>query len=659
MLVWNLGFFLHRDKLGADMRAVHYCKTCDFRLPHYCVRTDRRFCQERCRIWWYWHPGRKRLDFSPSSWGMPEHPGRGQPKTLAAALLALAQARKHAAELETAARSMQLVDHHLRSKLIELRAEAITSRRELMKEIEALQDELDEARQQRPQTEEDEGTEELREQVAALSASLARAEAEAAELRATLEQTGGELSTLRAAHEQQAAQHEKELRQLQAQAATTTALRDHLNRQHSEATRSRDELRGQMEAARHDVAARQAALVRVSEQLAELRTVHEQQAVQHAAEVLAVKSQAATAIARGNDLTERHAELVRNRDELDGQVEKTKHEVADKQAMLGRVGTELLELRKVHEQAVERHALEVIAAKSHAAAQAALYEEVKRSKVELQGLFAKAQVTVAGTQRALQNTSTNLAEQRGRAETAERTLAEREKDWKQERLKFAALERAHQETHLVAESDSRSLRAEKARRMAAEQRVEQLTHELEAAAHQSQLATHYDRAALILGRRDALLAAELREVRSHRDDAVAEREKLSARILRLMSPGQYQELAAAAGYDLLTDPLVQIKREDVVVEDRLGRWQEHLNMAKRARRYDPEQTLTEQACAAAMAYRWRYVNHPHNWQKDRPPKWVILGFRLDAETEQYLLKIARRRIKRMKKTTQELMGQSA
>ena len=65
------------------------------------------------------------------------------------------------------------------------------------------------------------------------------------------------------------------------------------------------------------------------------------------------------------------------------------------------------------------------------------------------------------------------------------------------------------------------------------------------------------------------------------------------------------------------------------------------------------------ACAAALAHRWQYVNHPHNWQKNRHPKWRIVGFLLDAETERYLLKIARRRIDRMKKTTQGLMEEVA
>ena len=188
------------------MRAVHHCKTCDFRLP-YCVRTDRRFCQERCRIWWYGHPGRKRPDFSPGAWGLPEHPGRGQPKTLEAALQALAEARKHAAELDAAARAMQLVDHQLRSKLTELRAEAITCRRELMKELEALQDELDEVRRERAKADDGWELKRLREQVASLTAQIEKLEAEVAELRSTREPASKELSELRTAHEQQAEKH--------------------------------------------------------------------------------------------------------------------------------------------------------------------------------------------------------------------------------------------------------------------------------------------------------------------------------------------------------------------------------------------------------------------------------------------------------------------
>ena len=43
-------------------------------------------------------------------------------------------------------------------------------------------------------------------------------------------------------------------------------------------------------------------------------------------------------------------------------------------------------------------------------------------------------------------------------------------------------------------------------------------------------------AAPLIKMRDGLLAAELQEVRQHRDDAIAERELLAARILKLMTP---------------------------------------------------------------------------------------------------------------------------
>src|SRR5262245_1983057 len=93
-----------RDKFGVSLREVHFCTTCEFRLP-YCVRTDRRFCGQQCRLWWYRHPGQKRLDFSPGGGGLPKQPGKGKPKTYADALTALAEARAYAAQLEAVART--------------------------------------------------------------------------------------------------------------------------------------------------------------------------------------------------------------------------------------------------------------------------------------------------------------------------------------------------------------------------------------------------------------------------------------------------------------------------------------------------------------------------------------------------------------------------
>ncbi len=153
--------------------------------------------------------------------------------------------------------------------------------------------------------------------------------------------------------------------------------------------------------------------------------------------------------------------------------------------------------------------------------------------------------------------------------------------------------------------------------------------------------------------RDDILTTELHQVRLHRDEAIAERELLSARILKLMAPGQYLEHAAAAGYDLTKDPLIRLKREEVRIEDRLAAWQEENRKRRRARRYDPEQTLDEQAYAAALSSRWKQKNHPHLRRKQKP-RWLAVGFLLDAESEKYLLTLTQERIEEMQKKMAEV-----
>lgn len=236
---------------------------------------------------------------------------------------------------------------------------------------------------------------------------------------------------------------------------------------------------------------------------------------------------------------------------------------------------------------------------------------------------------------------------RGQLDEVQRQLALRDEDLKQHSQRFTAVERAHQEVHIVAESESRSLRAEKERRIAAEQRVEQLTLDLERLEGESQIALDLA-APLAHALRDDRLTAELAEVRRHRDDAIAERELLAARILKLMAPGQYLEHAAAAGYDLTRDPLIRLKREEVLVESRMAAWQEAHGKRRRARRMDPEQTLDEQAYAAALSFRWKQIDHPHLRRKNAP-KWVAVGFLLDAESERYLLTLTEERIAGMQR----------
>lgn len=583
------------------MRAVLHCNTCDFRLP-YCVRTDRRFCQERCRVWWYWHPGRKRPDFSPGGWGLPKHPGKGQPKTLAAALQALAEARKHAAALEAAARAMQLVDHHLRSKLTELRAEAITSRRELMKELETLQDELDEARAQLARVEEPQEVKALRDQGTSLTARLKESEGEVAKLRAALEEKEGALSKLRSLHEKQAEQHAEEVRKLQAQVATGTALRDHLNRQHAEMARTRNEAVGRLEKLEHEATERQTVLERASAELSAVRATHEQavsavratheQAVaQHAQEVGTLKAQAASLVDLRDDLKRQNAELTRSRDE-----------------------------------AVARAAT-------------------------AQAETATAQAEIVAVRRSFERATADITAQRQRAETAEQLAAQRDEDLRRQQHDFTASEKAHREIHLVAESESRSLRAEKERRVAAEQRVAQLVLDLEALAREDRSVATAD-PPLDLDKQLALLLAENREVRTHRDEIDAEREHLSARLLHWMSPGQYLEHAAAGGYEPDRDPLIKLKREEILVEHRYFAWQEAHHKDRRARALDPEQTLVEQAYATAMSARWSLIHKPHRKLK-KGLKWIVIGFQVDLDGEAHLQALVRGRIARMEQNMQK------
>ena len=128
---------------------------------------------------------------------------------------------------------------------------------------------------------------------------------------------------------------------------------------------------------------------------------------------------------------------------------------------------------------------------------------------------------------------------RSRAEDAERGLAQRDEDLRQQGRSVAAAERANQEVQVVAELESRRLRAEKELRIAAEKQVQQLLIDLEALAGERRLEMTDDGMAALFGKRADILAAELAAVRTHRDEIDAERELLAARILRLMAPGQY------------------------------------------------------------------------------------------------------------------------
>jgi hypothetical protein len=88
-------------------------------------------------------------------------------------------------------------------------------------------------------------------------------------------------------------------------------------------------------------------------------------------------------------------------------------------------------------------------------------------------------------------------------------------------------------------------------------------------------------------------------------------------------------------------------RDEVVVSDRYADWQAQHRPRRAARRRDPAQTLDEQAYAAAIAARWRLIDHPHVRLNDRPT-WRLLGCLLDERSEAYLLTLTQERIDEMR-----------
>lgn len=534
------------------MRAVHFCRTCDFRLP-YCVRTDRRYCSQRCRIWDYRHPGWKRPDFSPRTWGLPDPLGRGRPKTLKEALRALAEARDYAAKLEAAAKAQQIEVRRLRDRLAELRDEVGTANARLTADRDAVQAELEKAHQRLVEIEQQAKdavaqSKSYQERADALTARLKMADEAVAEQQAGSERLTRELAELRQADTKRA----EEISKLTTEAAALATRRDELVAQNAELTKAREELREQAREEQRRATEREAALAQARGELSTLRQAHDQQAHAHNQEIGKLRSETVS--------------LTRSRDEL-----------------------------------AERN---------------------KILSAHTEGL-------------------------RIRAEAAEKTVVQREEELNLQRRNFAAAEKAHQEIHVVAESGNRSLNAERERRIALEGRVEQLAREIENLTRASRPPSGNDQLSLF-GPREETLWAELREVRIHRDEAIAERELLAARLLRWMSPGQYLEHATAAGYDITKDPLIQLKREEVLVESRLADWQTAKKKRRRARPLDPSQSITEQAYAAALSFRWKQMNHPHLRRKQRPT-WRTVGFLLDPESEKYLLTLTRERIEDLKR----------
>lgn len=202
-------------------------------------------------------------------------------------------------------------------------------------------------------------------------------------------------------------------------------------------------------------------------------------------------------------------------------------------------------------------------------------------------------------------------------------------------------ERVSQEANEMVGSAERTLELERERR----QSVEAMNEEMRETMRRIELAAlgSDGTPAWTAAQQEQALLRELKSLRQQRDGVSNERDLLSRRLLRLMEPGQYLAHATTANYDAVTDPLIALKRRELRVENDWAAIQEARNMRRRARKLDPEQTVDEQAYASALASRWRLIDRPHS-RLPTPPKWRIIGFLLDEESEKYLLAIGEERI---------------
>jgi hypothetical protein len=194
---------------------------------------------------------------------------------------------------------------------------------------------------------------------------------------------------------------------------------------------------------------------------------------------------------------------------------------------------------------------------------------------------------------------TSTAEQlQNDAEQPEQILKQRDEPLEQERKQLP-------DAHLL----KRRLEAEQERRIAAERRIEELLHHPSA----------------------GNAAGPTAPASSSMPPSAA---------------GLYVRHATAAGYDVTRDPLFELMRQDVLIADRYAAWQATRMDRVTSRRRDSNQTLDEQAYAAAMAARWRLVDHPH-LRLGAIPTWSLLGCLIDKRSGRYLLTITQERIDEM------------
>ena len=233
------------------MREIHYCNTCDKKLP-YCVRFDRKYCTSLCRVWAFRHPGQKRLDYSYGRRRL-KRPGRAQPKTISAALAALAESRKYAAKLEATAQQQHTDGQKLKTELLALReglADALLGK---VADSDAVRDDLAKTKERLAKVEQQKNAKtkqsyrRLR-QTERLITRMKRAEREVAAKRLALERAQAELEAVRRSQEQQGAVQSSKLAAAQSQAADLLRVRDDLAKQVQSLTDNAEQLQSRAEA---------------------------------------------------------------------------------------------------------------------------------------------------------------------------------------------------------------------------------------------------------------------------------------------------------------------------------------------------------------------------------------------------------------------------
>lgn len=233
------------------MREVHYCNTCDRKLP-YLVRLDAKFCESKCRVWAFRHPGEKRLKNSTERKRLTKRPKKAKSKSYAAALAALAESRSYAAKLEAAARDQSVDWHKLQTEISALRDELAEVIREKEAANDAMRDDLAKTKARLARVEQQKNNKikqsyhRLR-QTERLITRLKRAEREVAVKRSSLERAQADLDALRRSQEQQNAVQSSKLAEARAQAADLARARDDLAKQVQSLTDSADQLQSHAE----------------------------------------------------------------------------------------------------------------------------------------------------------------------------------------------------------------------------------------------------------------------------------------------------------------------------------------------------------------------------------------------------------------------------